>query len=45
MKKLIFIFLFGFLFFNPSLADELDEKIFQAKKICKELVIKSKIDK
>jgi len=45
MKKLIFIFLFGFLFFNPSLADELDEKIFQAKKICKELCFKDESEK
>ena len=45
MKKLIFIFLFGFLFFNPSLADELDEKIFQAKKICKELGFKDESEK
>jgi len=45
MKKLIFIFLFGFLFFNPSLADELDEKIFQAKKVCKELGFKDESEK
>ena len=45
MKKLIFIFLFGFLFFNPSLADQLDEKIFQAKKICKELGFKDESEK
>jgi len=45
MKKLIFIFLFGLLLFNPSLADELDEKIFQAKKVCKELGFKDESEK
>ena len=45
MKKLLLASLFSLLFFNLSTADELNQKIDQAKKICKELGFKEGSEK
>ena len=45
MKKLLLAFLFSLLFLNLSIADELDKRIDQANKTCKELGFKEGSEK